>query len=144
MPRKDDLMHSILHERARVNRGWPEDDPRGYEGLTEAEKEVLRAWIAVAMKPAGRVGPSTSYVMKHDFETAGGSYVTNGQMKGAMLAAGYQPVKRAEQNWRFRQKPTNSHADGYSYYHALPDAADAGVIRFKELVQRVRAGRASR
>ncbi|MDP9480076.1 MAG: hypothetical protein M3R38_31165 [Actinomycetota bacterium] len=131
------------HTKNRVNNGWPEDDPRDYEGLTEAEKEVLRVWIAVAMKPAGRVGPSTSYVMKHDFETAGGSYVTNGQMKDAMLAAGYQPAKRAEQNWRFRQKPTNNHADGYSYYHALPDDADPGVRRFRETVERVRAGRAS-
>ncbi|MDP9476457.1 MAG: hypothetical protein M3R38_12375 [Actinomycetota bacterium] len=96
------------------------------------------------MKPAGKVGPSDSYTMKHDFETAGGFYVTNGQFKGAMLAAGYQPAKRGEQNWRFRQKPTKKDGGlGWFYYHALPDDSDPGVVRFKELVQRVRAGRAS-
>lgn len=120
-----------------------EDDPRDCENLTDAEKEALQAWIAVAMRPARTVGPSTSYTMKHDFETAGGSYVTNGQFKGAMLAAGHKPVRRSDQNWRFRQRPTNKHADGYSYYHALPDDADPGVARFKDLVERVRAGRAS-
>lgn len=73
----------------------------------------------------------------------GGFYVTNGAFKGAMLAAGYKPVKRGEQNWQFRQRPTNKHADGYSYYHALPNDADPGIARFKDLVERVRAGRAS-
>lgn len=130
------------HTRNRVNQEWPEDDPRDFVNLTDAEREALLAWIAVAMRPAERVGPSDSYVMKHDFETVG-FYVTNGQMKGAQIAAGYQPVKRAEQNWRFRQRPTNKHADGYSHYHALPDDSDPAVRRFKELVERVRAGRAS-
>ena len=122
---------------------WDEDDPRDHENLGRDEQAALQAWIAVAMKPARTVGPSTSYVMKHDFESAGGFYVTNGQMKGAMLAAGYKPSKRSEQNWRFRQRPTNKHADGYSYYHPLPDEADPDVARFKDLVERVRARRAS-
>ncbi|MDP9458211.1 MAG: hypothetical protein M3Q49_02635 [Actinomycetota bacterium] len=126
-----------------VNGAWTEDDPRDYETLGRDEQAALRAWIAVAMKPARTVGPSNSYTMKHDFETAGGFYVSNGQFKGAMLAAGYKPVKRGEQNWRFRQRPTNKRADGYSYYHALPDETELGVARFKDLVERVRAGRAS-
>lgn len=126
-----------------ANGARPEDSPADFENLGRDEQAALRAWIAVAMIPARAVGPSTSYVMKHDFETAGGLYVTNGAMKGAMLAVGYQPVKRGEQNWRFRQRPTNKRADGYSYYHALPGDADPGVARFKALVARVRAGRAS-
>ena len=126
-----------------VNGVWSEDDPRDYKNLNPEEQAALRAWIAVAMTPARTVGPSSSYTMKHDFETAGGFYITNGAFKGAMLDAGYRPVKRGEQNWRFRQRPTNRHADGYSYYHALPDDTDPGVARFKDLVGRVRAGRAS-
>ncbi|PLS84379.1 MAG: hypothetical protein CYG60_18270 [Actinobacteria bacterium] len=119
------------------------DDPREYENLGPTEQAALRAWIEVAMKPAGRVGPSTSYVMKHDFEAAGGFYVSNGAFKGAMLDAGYKPVKRSDQNWRFRQRPTNKHADGYSYYHPLPNDNGPGVRKFKDLAEQVRAGRAS-
>ena len=119
------------------------NDPVDFENLSPEEQAALLAWIAVAIRPAGRVGPSDSYIMKHDFETAGGFYVTNGQFKGAMLAAGYLPVKREELNWRFRQRPTNKHADGYSYYHPLPDESDSGVARFKDLLERVRAGRTS-
>ena len=126
-----------------VNGAWAEDDPRDYENLNPEEQATLRAWIEVAMRPARSVGPSTSYTMKHDFESAGGFYVTNGQFKGAMLAAGYLPVKREELNWRFRQRPTNKHADAYSYSHPLPDEADSGAARFKDLLERVRAGRTS-
>ena len=111
--------------------------------MSPEEQAALRAWIAVAMRPVRTAGPSNSYVMKHDFETGGGFYVTNGQFNGAMLDARCEPVKRGELNWRFRQRPTNKYADGYSYYHALPDDADPGVARFKDLVKRVRAGRAS-
>ncbi len=28
--------------------------------------------------------------------------MTNGEFKGAMLAAGYEPVDRTELNWKFR------------------------------------------
>lgn len=166
-------MHSIQHDSQGVNGGvptvrpedWdfkgpvshgeypvmvdgkprrhPENQPSAHEELSEDAKEALQAWIAVAVKPAKTVGPSNSYIMKHDFESAGGFYVTNGQFKGAMLIAGYEPVDRTELNWRFRQRPTNKHADGYSQYHALPGRADPGVARFKDLVGRVRAGRRS-
>lgn len=137
-------MTIVPHGTNGVNEGgWPEDDPRDYEDLAAAEREALGAWISVVMKPVGRVGPSTSYTMKHDFETAGGFYVSNGAFKGAMLEAGYAPVKRGAQNWRFRQRPTNGRADGWFLYHALPDDADPGVARFRELVERRRAGRVS-
>lgn len=130
------------HTKNRVNRAWPEDDPREYAKLSDAQKEALRAWIALVMRPVKTVGPSTSYTMKHDFERVG-FYVTNGAFKGAMLAFGYEPAEREALNWRFRQRPTNKRAVGRVYYHALPDGADQGVARFKALLERVRAGRTS-
>ena len=55
----------------------------------------------------------TSYGIKHDFEREG-FYLTNGQFKGAMLAAGYDPEKANELNWTFKIKPVQgpgSHTD---------------------------------
>lgn len=75
--------------------------------LTAAEQETLLSWIRenfVAAKTP--LKEHTSYTLKHEFERAtwpqAGFYVTNGHFKGAMLAAGIEPVDPNEENWRFR------------------------------------------
>ncbi len=81
----------------------PVNNPAGYETLTDAEREALQAWIERELVPATRTGRYSTYGLKHIFEGLdGGFYVTNGQMKGAMLAARFEPVDRDELNWEFR------------------------------------------
>ena len=80
------------------------DMPEAYSDLTPLQKEALAYWIDHAMCYATRYSKRTSYGIKHDFE-AEGFYITNGQLKGAMLAAGYQPEDAKELNWTFKVKP---------------------------------------
>jgi len=91
------------------------DPPTEYDGLSAEMQADLQTWIAEMFQPAGRIwrgqirtsrfDGTTSYGLKHDFERVTGKYVTNGEFKGAMLAAGYQPVVPHEQNWHFRLRP---------------------------------------
>jgi hypothetical protein len=83
----------------------PEDRPEAYEKLAPAEQTALLEWIRLAIKPAKTIAPNTSYGIKHDFESVG-FYISNGQLKGAMLTAGYAPVDPDELNWEFRIRPT--------------------------------------
>lgn len=82
----------------------PLDLPEAYNDLGQVEKEALAYWINHAMCNAARYSQRTSYGIKHDFEREG-FYITNGQFKGAMLAAGYQPEDASELNWMFKVKP---------------------------------------
>jgi hypothetical protein len=78
------------------------DDPSAYSGMTDAQKAALQFWIAAMFRPAKTVDrDNSSYALKHHLEESG-FYVPNGKFKGAMLAAGYKPVKWAEKNWSFR------------------------------------------
>lgn len=78
--------------------------PSDYDRLTLIDKILLNVWIMNEVEPY-RIqsfnGP-TSYRLKHQFEkTRGGFYLTNGQMKGAMLCAGFLPKDEQETNWTF-------------------------------------------
>ncbi|PLS87017.1 MAG: hypothetical protein CYG60_04175 [Actinobacteria bacterium] len=85
-------------------RSLPLNGPEDHDTLSREEQAALQAWIGANMRPAKTPDPyRTSYGLKHRFEeSAGGCYVTNGQFKGAMLKAGYEPVEPTELNWRFR------------------------------------------
>jgi hypothetical protein len=97
----------------------PLDPPEEYEALSPAEQATLLEWIRLAIKPAKTAVMETSYGIKHDFEHVTYLYVTNGQFKGAMLAAGYAPANPGERNWRFRICPTgrSSESRDGSIYH---------------------------
>ena len=81
--------------------------PDEYNDLTSKEKEVLNEWIREVLEPCriksfSRSIP-TSYGLKHRFQYSDvGFYVTNGQFKGAMLVAGFEPAYHDDLNWRFR------------------------------------------
>ncbi|MDP9476638.1 MAG: hypothetical protein M3R38_13295 [Actinomycetota bacterium] len=87
-------------------RDLPLNRPEDHDALGLEERAVLRAWIAANMGPAKTPDPyRTSYGLKHRFEESeGGFYTTNGQFKGAMLAAGYEPEGPEDLNWRFRAR----------------------------------------
>jgi hypothetical protein len=96
----------------------PDDCPEAYERLAPAEQAAVLEWICLAMKPAKTVAPTTSYGLKHDFEEVG-FYISNGQLKGAMLTAGYAPGDPSELNWEFRIRPTGkrSKSSNGALYH---------------------------
>jgi hypothetical protein len=88
-----------------LEKGRMHDSPAEFDILLPAKQAALLAWIAYAMKPASTFGRHDSYTIKHAAEEALGFYVTNGEFKGAMLAAGHEPKDRDEQNWTFKVRP---------------------------------------
>jgi hypothetical protein len=82
------------------------DHPRAYDTLSREEKEALQYWIGHAIQVATKVDDDySSYGLKHEYERETNLYVSNAQFKGAMLVAGYLPVKLGEQSWRFMIQP---------------------------------------
>jgi hypothetical protein len=89
-----------------AERDWAANDPAGFQKLEPEHQTALVDWIRAVLVPAKTVFRRTSYGMKHDFDREpDGFYVYNGAFKGAMLAAGFDPVDASELNWRFRVKP---------------------------------------
>ena len=75
------------------------DAPEEYDKLLDSEKAALQKWIELACVHTGtKWSEYTSYQIKHAFESVG-FYVTNGQFKGAMFAAGYFVKDIKAQNW---------------------------------------------
>ena len=66
--------------------------PESFNDLLPSEQDALRLWVRLALKPAKSIGGkfSHSYALKHYAEDALDWYVSNGQLKGAMLAEGYR------------------------------------------------------
>jgi hypothetical protein len=78
------------------------NQPSAYPELPGVQRAEIEEWIARELVTGPLAGPRSSYGLKHIFHRLpGGFYMTNGQFKGAMLAAGYEPVDRCELNWRF-------------------------------------------
>ena len=98
--------------------------PEQFHSLPIAEQKLLLNWIRSTFEPAKtvyrpRIGHQTSYGLKHDYAAAmrqtypdqGDFYITNGQFKGAMLAAGISPVDDTQINWQFRMR-RKRHTEG--------------------------------
>lgn len=80
------------------------DLPSEYDRLKDDTKRAIQAWIRSNVVPAKSRSKQSSYGLKHICEHAIGCYISNGEFKGAMLAAGYEPKDRERQNWYWHIK----------------------------------------
>lgn len=95
------------------------DHPGQFERRHPHDQDALLSWVHDNVVPTTRGRPSrgyrsfhgTSYGLKHLAETHLGHYVSNGDMKGAMLAAGYEPIDPVVRNWRWRIRLVSSSAE---------------------------------
>jgi len=83
-----------------------DNHPHQFDLMPEKDREELLAWVKDKLMPGIRGSSErySSYHLKHIAEKAVIGYVSNGQMKGALLAAGYEPAKgtdRSHINWDF-------------------------------------------
>lgn len=85
------------------------NEPENYETLSVPDKAILQQWIQLTMQPTSRWHPETSLSLKHEFEEDTGISVSNGQFKGGMRAAGYEPSDRFTMNWAFKILPRCPH-----------------------------------
>lgn len=79
------------------------NDPNDFENLSNEEKEILVKWIPHNLGRADRFyKKASSYYLKELFESSPeGFRITNGQFKGAMLAAEYSVADKDSLNWHF-------------------------------------------
>ena len=76
------------------------EDKRLLSDADPKEQEIIMNWIAKNLQR--RKTPNmfySSYNYKHMLENETGIYITNNQMKDAMLQAGYEPVVINDLNW---------------------------------------------
>ncbi|RDW15957.1 hypothetical protein [Oceanobacillus chungangensis] len=83
------------------------NNPKEYERLMLLEKFMLEVWIQKCLAPNQTINYNyqspSSYGLKHRFESSKyGFYITNGQFKGAMLAADFKPKDSRQLNWTFK------------------------------------------
>lgn len=88
------------------------DDPSLITDLPEEKVkealEILSSWFEKTNKTSLR---HTSYGYKHWLEDAILHYVSNNQLKDAMLMLGFEPRDYDELNWCFKVKPTQALKD---------------------------------
>ncbi|GHV12211.1 hypothetical protein FACS1894219_04700 [Clostridia bacterium] len=81
------------------------NDPARFLELPKYEQAELLKWITETLFPRKTINhQSTSYGLKHFYENTTRNYVTNGQFKGGMIAAGFAPVDATALNARYRYK----------------------------------------
>ena len=79
-------------------------NPAAYDKVPEENKKQANEWIAEHIRPFRLTNSRDSYslkhVMQHDHDS--GLYLTDGEFKGAMLAAGYTPINMDDRTWHWK------------------------------------------
>lgn len=97
----EEYLYDRYHPKERM---YSYSTPDEFDELPEERKNELVTYLKGRFAPSDTMYPGSSYGMKHGRTNAAVGYVTNGQFKGAMLAAGFKPVFLHEENWRFNVK----------------------------------------
>jgi len=84
------------------------NEPERFHELPEDERDAIRAWVRENL--VRRRKRLSSYALKHMAEKALGAHVGNGEMKGAMLEAGYKPINTT------RKSGINSRKNEINFY----------------------------
>lgn len=99
-------------QSSRANKREELDPPTMFDDLLPTEQQALRLWVRLALEPTKNIGRrfNYSYGLKHDAENALGWYVSNGALKGAVLAEGYRwqecegTPRNPNPNWVFNSR----------------------------------------
>lgn len=78
------------------------NDDRHFDELPEGDREVVLSWLWWNIYPAKkRLQGHTTYGMKHILQQRTHIYLSNNQMKEAMLRLGFFPCVVDAYNWEF-------------------------------------------
>ncbi len=85
--------------------GWKFDHPLAFAAIDRDLQPRLTQWIHDTLTPRKTENDRhTSYGLKHIAEAELNQYVSNGELKGAMLLSGYLPADFNVKNWTFAFK----------------------------------------
>jgi hypothetical protein len=117
------------------------DSPKEFDLLPPLKRELLLQWITRTMCPAATVWrDATSYGLKHAAEDDLGFYISNGELKGAMLEAGYEPANTREQNGLFRVRPRRRYTGEFGAARCKLTPPDRKAL--ENLIEMVRSSEA--
>ncbi|WP_203624843.1 hypothetical protein [Lacticaseibacillus sp. 866-1] len=78
------------------------DNPYDVVHMSRTDLLTLVQWCERLIRIKGSNPSAHSYRLKSLFERSpGGFYITNGQMKGAMILAEFEPANLSRKNWIF-------------------------------------------
>ena len=77
------------------------DNHEEFDALSADQRERILSWIRQTYTRANTLHQSTSARLKLSFESTHDFRITNGVFKGAMAAAGFEPIDDLQRNWRF-------------------------------------------
>ena len=97
--------------RGQRKRAVGENAADRFYDMPEEEQQRLYAWVLENVAPRKATRPVSSYWRKHVAEKSIGFYVSNGELKGAMREAGFEPVHDNGINAWYRCGPPNTTKD---------------------------------
>jgi hypothetical protein len=113
------------------------DPPEEFNSLPPLKRELLLRWVDLVLYPTKSVWKdATSYGLKHAAEDDLGVYISNGQLKGAMLTAGFKASDLRDQNWHFYARPRQRYTGAWGAQRCTLTPADLKSLR--NLIQMVR------
>jgi hypothetical protein len=78
------------------------NSPEEFDDLPREKQDAIISWVEGNIPQRKTINHKiSSYGLKHICEQAVGFYVSNGEMKGAMLKAGFVAGNRRRINWSF-------------------------------------------
>lgn len=103
--------------------------PEEFDKLSDDRKNEIIAYLKTRFEPSDSYNPTTSYALKHFRTEKAIGYLTNGEFKGAMLAAGFIPQYQKEEYWRFKVQEHRPPSLGIHKYIAKKSKTGSGYIK---------------
>jgi hypothetical protein len=114
-----------------------EDPPEEFNTLPPLKRELLLRWVDLVLYPTKTVWKdATSYGLKHAAEDDLGVYISNGELKGAMVAAGFKASDPRDQNWHFYARPRQRYTGEFGAQRCKLAEKDRASLR--SLIEMVR------
>lgn len=119
------------------------DDPKSYDALSPQEKLAIQVWIALSIRPADIEFSSTSTGLSLNLDLQEGVFLTNGDLKGGMLAAGYEPTSGLPGksiDWHFHIQPACVGLHGDTALASVHCCAENGTPAQRRMLRAVCSG----
>lgn len=124
-----DVIEDYLRRNYVESNGTEHDAPELFDKLPEDRKKEIVAYIRKTYTDADEYNISTSYGMKHGKTEEALGYLKNGEFKGAMLAAGFEPKYYLSANWEFKCKEKRPARNGIMLFVEKKAKAGAGTVK---------------
>ena len=79
-------------------------DTKLLSDLSEDDRQTVLYWVATYLRPSKKGDHHSAYGLKHLLHSVTGLYITENQMKDALMMFGFEPMDHLEPHWWYRIK----------------------------------------